>query len=151
MPIGTPYRPPAVTTKYIHHDVIPASSTAREYFTWFFDDRYSYTPKINYGGGTSVAGGLGNKQLVIHLEVLGQDDKTWYEITGSRFVAPTSGWTGWTHSALRADRYRPIVLGHVYRTVVTAKMYAPYPTGHTNLAYITSVTKGWSWSGKPSP
>src|SRR5512142_1087229 len=74
MPIGPAYYPPAVTTQYIHHDVIPASSTAREYFTWFFDDRYSYTPYISYGGGTSVAGGLGNKQLVIHLEVLGQDD-----------------------------------------------------------------------------
>lgn len=151
MPIGRAYYPPAVTTQYIHHDVIPASSTAREYFTWFFDDRYSYTPYINYGGGTSVAGGLGDKRLVIRLEVLGRDGKTWHEIAGSRFVAPALGWTGWTHSALRADRYRPIVLRHVYRTVVTAVMNAPYPKGHTNMAYITSVTNGWSWSGKPRP
>jgi hypothetical protein len=35
------------------------------------------------------------------------------------------------------------------RTVVTAVINAPYPQGHTNVAYITSVTNGWAWSGKP--
>lgn len=149
---GWPTSPPAgkqsVTTDYIHHDVVPASTTANQYFIWFSDGT-SYTPMINYGAGMSIAGGLGNKRLVVHLEVLGQDRKTWFEIQGSRFVAPPSGWTGWTWVALRADRYRPIVLGHVYRTVATGVMNAPYPKGYTNLISCTSMTSGASWSGRP--
>jgi hypothetical protein len=137
----------AATTRYIHHDVVPASTSASQYFIWFSDGTRR-TPMIDYGAGMSIAGGLGNKRLVIHLEVLGQDRKTWYEIQGSRFAAPLSGRTGRTWVALRADRYRPIALGHVYRTVATGVMNAPYPKGYTNLIYCTSMTNGASWSGR---
>ena len=77
----------------------------------------------DYGGGTSCAGGIGVKTLTISAQVLGQDGRTWYTITGSRFTAgPTKG------NPLRMIRNRPAFLGHAYRTVAIANLVVP--NGH---------------------
>jgi hypothetical protein len=76
-----------------------------------------------YGGGTSCAGGVGTKALTISVQVLGQDGRTWYTITGSTFTAgPIAG------NPLRTNGKRAAYLGHVYRTVATARLVVP--NGH---------------------
>jgi hypothetical protein len=77
----------------------------------------------DYGGGTSCAGGVGAKSLTISAEVLGPDGRTWYTITGSTLAGGPM-----TRSPLRMVRTRPAYLGHIYRTVVTAKLVVP--NGH---------------------
>ena len=77
----------------------------------------------DYGAGTSCAHGVGVKSVTVSDQVLGADGRTWYTITGSAFTAgPTSG------NPLHARRNRPAYLGHVYRTVATAKLVVP--NGH---------------------
>jgi hypothetical protein len=77
----------------------------------------------NYGAGTSCTGGVGLKWLTVSEQTLGPDGRTWYTITGSRFGAgPTQA------NPLRMIRSRPAYLGHVYRTVTTAKLVVP--NGH---------------------
>jgi hypothetical protein len=78
---------------------------------------------MDYGGGTSSAGGVGVKTLTISVQVLGQDGRTWYTITGSTFTAgPIAG------NPLRTNGKRAAYLGHVYRTVATARLVVP--NGH---------------------
>jgi hypothetical protein len=81
------------------------------------------SPAQRYGGGVSCTSGVGEKTLTISDQVLGQDDHTWYTITGSTFTAgPVSG------NPLRMIRNRPASLGHVYRTAAVAKLIVP--NGH---------------------
>ena len=78
---------------------------------------------MDYGGGTSSARGVGMKTLAISVQVLGQDGRTWYTITGSTSAGgPISG------NPLRLATERPAHLGHVYRTVATARLVVP--NGH---------------------
>jgi hypothetical protein len=96
----------------------------------------------NYGGGTSCASGVGQKTLTISDQVLGQDGRTWFTITGSTFTTgPISG------NPLRTIRNRQAYLGHVYRTSVVAKLVVP--NGHagcslTNTCSQTIVVSGTS-------
>jgi hypothetical protein len=77
----------------------------------------------NYGGGTSCAGGVGEKTLTIYDQVLGPDGRTWFTISGSTFTGgPTS-----VHQ-FRMIQNRPASLGHAYRTVATTKLVVP--NGH---------------------
>jgi hypothetical protein len=88
----------------------------------------------NYGGGTSCAGGVGSKTLKISDQVLGQDGHTWYTIAGSTFTeGPISG------NPLRMIRNRPAYLGHVYRTVVTAKLVVP--NGHAGCSMTNTCSQ----------
>jgi len=77
----------------------------------------------DYGGGTSCTGGIGLKTLTMYDQVLGQDGRTWCTIRGSDFAAgPTKS------NPLRMIRNRAAYLGHVYRTVATARLVVP--NGH---------------------
>lgn len=77
----------------------------------------------DYGGGTSCAGGIGVKTLTISDQVLGQDGRTWYTISGSNVTAgPTKT------NPLRMLRNRAAYLGHVYRTLAVASLVVP--NGH---------------------
>jgi hypothetical protein len=97
----------------------PASATA--YGPTFNSSSRGWT--MVYGGGTSVFHGLGVKTLTMSAQVLGPDGRTWYTITGSKTTAgPISG------NPLRMISSRPAYLGHVYRTVATAKLVVP--NGH---------------------
>jgi hypothetical protein len=90
----------------------------------------------DYGGGTSCEGGVGTKTLTIYAQVLGQNGRTWFTISGSRFAAgPTNG------SPLRLTRSRSASLGHVYRSVATATL-TNVPNGHAgcSLSGTCSVT-----------
>lgn len=77
----------------------------------------------DYGAGTSCSGGVGIKTLTVSDQVLGSDGHTWYTITGS-----TAAYGPSTTSPLRIIQNRPAYLGHVYRTVATAKLVVP--NGH---------------------
>ena len=77
----------------------------------------------DYGAGTSCTRGVGVKTLTVSDQVLGSDQHTWYTITGS-----TATYGPWTISPVRIIRNRPAYLGHVYRTVATAKLVVP--NGH---------------------
>jgi len=97
----------------------PCSATA--YGPTFHSSSSGWTQ--DYGGGTSCARGVGMKTLTIYDQVLGQDGRTWHTISGSTFTnGPTSG------NPLRMTYNRPAFLGHVYRTVVVAKLVVP--NGH---------------------
>jgi hypothetical protein len=97
----------------------PSSVTA--YGPTFHSSSHGWT--MDYGGGTSTVRGLGVKALTISAQVLGQDGRTWYTITGSTASGgPTSG------NPLRVASNRPAYLGHIYRTVVTARLVVP--NGH---------------------
>jgi hypothetical protein len=76
-----------------------------------------------YGAGTSCNGGVGVKTLTVSEQVLGQDGHTWYTITGSTVtLGPRTG------NPVRIIRHRRAYLGHVYRTVATARLVVP--NGH---------------------
>ena len=78
---------------------------------------------MDYGGGISSNRGVGTKTLTISVQVLGRDGRTWYTITGSTSTGgPVSG------NPLRLASNRPAFLGHVYRTVATARLVVP--NGH---------------------
>jgi hypothetical protein len=96
----------------------PCSVTA--YGPTFHSSSSNWTQ--DYGGGTSCASGVGVKTLIISDQVLGPDGRTWYTITGSTYAGATSS------NPLRMRRTRAAYLGHVYRTVVTAKLVVP--NGH---------------------
>jgi hypothetical protein len=76
-----------------------------------------------YGGGTSCKDGVGSKTVRISDQVLGQNGRTWFTVSGSTVTTgPNSG------NPLRLKRKRSAELGHVYRTVATAKLVVP--NGH---------------------
>ena len=113
-PAGFGY--PPVT---LHAPMYPCSVTA--YGPTFHSRSSGWTQ--DYGAGTSCAGGVGTKSLTVSDQVLGQNGRTWHTISGSRFtVGPVNG------NPLRTRRTRAAYLGHVYRTVVTAKLVVP--NGH---------------------
>ena len=88
----------------------------------------------DYGGGTSCASGVGTKTLTISAQVLGRDGRTWHTITGSTFTSgPTSG------NPVRMIRTRPAYLGHVYRTVVSAKLVVP--NGHAGCSLTNTCSQ----------
>lgn len=88
----------------------------------------------SYGGGTSCAGGVGQKTLTIYDQVLGQDGHTWFTITGSKFNAgPVNS------NPLRMIRKRPAYLGHVYRTVAVAKLVVP--NGHAGCSLTNTCAQ----------
>jgi hypothetical protein len=96
----------------------------------------------DYGGGTSCASGVGTKTLTIYDQVLGQDARTWYTISGSKFTAgPSNG------NPLRMIRKRLAHIGHVYRSVATAEL-TNVPNGHAgcslsgtcNVTYLITAT-----------
>lgn len=90
--------------------------------------------KQNYGGGTSCTGGIGRKSLKISDQVLGQNGHTWYTISGSTFTSgPTNG------NPLRMIRTRPAYLGHVYRTVVVARLVVP--NGHAGCSLSNTCSE----------
>ncbi len=98
--------------------------------------------RMDYGGGTSCQRGVGVKTLTVSAQVLGQDRHTWYTISGSTVTdGPRKS------NPLRIIRNRPAYLGHVYRTVATAKLVVP--NGHagcslTNTCNQTIVIKAIS-------
>jgi hypothetical protein len=103
----------------VHAKGYPCSVTA--YGPTFHSSSSGWTQ--DYGGGTSCAGGVGSKALTVYAQVLGKDGHTWYTITGSKFTGgPTN------RNPLHAIHRRPAYLGHVYRTVVNAKLVVP--NGH---------------------
>src|SRR5690348_4441322 len=66
----------------------PASVTA--YGPTFHSSSRGWT--MDYGAGTSSAHGVGVKTLTVSVQVLGQDGRTWYTLTGSRSTGgPASG------------------------------------------------------------
>ena len=66
--------------------------------------------KAGYSGGTSCAGGVGLKKMVLSLQVLGPDHVRWWTLTGSTFVAGPS-----RRNPVRAEApYRQVVHGHAY-------------------------------------
>ena len=72
--------------------------------------------------------------LTVHAQVLGQDGRTWYTISGSRFTAgPTRG------SPLRTISNRAAYLGHAYRTVATAKLVVP--NGHAGCSISNTCSQ----------
>lgn len=75
---------------------------------------------MDYGGGTSCQGGVGAKMITVSAQVLGQSGHTWHTITGSTVIDQTRA-----INPLRVMRNRPADLGHVYRTVATAKLVVP--------------------------
>ncbi len=77
----------------------------------------------DYGAGASCAGGVGVKTTTISDQVLGNNGRTWYTISGSTF---TGGPTG--SNPLRMRRNRAAFLGHAYRVLVKAKLVVP--NGH---------------------
>jgi hypothetical protein len=85
----------------------------------------------DYGGGTSCAAGVGTKSLTISDQVLGQDGRTWFPISGSNFTGgPITG------NPLRMRQRRAAYLGHEYRTVVTAKLVVP--NGYAGCSFTNS-------------
>lgn len=108
----------------------PCSATA--YGPTFHSSSRGWTQ--DYGGGTSCTNGVGVKTLTVSLQVLGQDGRTWYTIAGSAFTAgPTSG------NPLRMARNRAAYLGHVYRTVVKAKLVVP--NGHAGCSLSNTCSQ----------
>ena len=113
-PAGFGY--PPVT---VHAPMYPCSVTGYGPTFHFRSSRWTQ----DYGGGTSCGSGVGTKSLTISGQVLGQNGRTWHTIAGSTFTGgPTNG------NPLRMRRNRAAYLGHVYRTVVTAKLVVP--NGH---------------------
>ena len=99
---------------------------------------------MHYGGGTSSARGLGAKTLTISAQVLGRDGRTWYTITGSKSTGgPISG------NPLRMLRTRAAYLGHVYRTVVTAKLVVP--NGHAGCSSSNSCSQTFTITATSRP
>jgi hypothetical protein len=88
----------------------------------------------DYGGGTSCAGGVGTKSLIVYDQVLGQDGRTWYTISGSTFTGgPTSA------NPLRLRYTRPAYLGHAYRSVAIAKLIVP--NGYAGCSFTNSCNQ----------
>jgi len=88
----------------------------------------------DYGGGTSCAGGVGTKTLTIYDQALGKDGRTWHTISGSTFTeGPNSG------NPMRMIRTRPAYLGHVYRTVATARLVVP--NGHAGCSLTNTCSQ----------
>jgi len=88
----------------------------------------------DYGAGTSCASGVGSKLLTVSEQVLGPDGRTWYTISDSMFGAgPTRA------NPLRMVRSRPAYLGHVYRTVATAKLVVP--NGHAGCSLSNTCSQ----------
>ncbi len=114
----------------VHAQSYPCSVTA--YGPTFHSRSSGWTQ--DYGGGTSCAGGVGTKMLTIYDQVLSQDGHTWYRISGSKFAAgPTN------QNPLRMIRNRPAYLGHVYRTVASAKLVVP--NGHAGCSLTNSCSQ----------
>jgi hypothetical protein len=108
----------------------PSSVTA--YGPTFHSSSSGWT--MAYGGGTSSARGVGVKTLTISVQVLGQDGRTWYTTTGSKSTGgPISG------NPLRMLSNRPAYLGHVYRTVATARLVVP--NGHAGCSLSNSCSQ----------
>jgi hypothetical protein len=85
----------------------------------------------DYGGGTSCTAGVGTKSFTVSDQVLGQDGRTWYTISGSTFTGgPITG------NPLRMRMRRAAYLGHEYRTVVTAKLVVP--NGYAGCSFTNS-------------
>jgi hypothetical protein len=109
----------------------PCSATA--YGPTFHSSSSGWTQ--NYGGGTSCNVGVGVKTLTTYEQVLGRDGRTWYTIAGSTFTSgPTSG------NPLQTVHTRPAYLGHVYRTVVIAKLVVPNGHAGCSLNHTCSQT-----------
>lgn len=87
-----------------------------------------------YGAGTSCQGGVGAKTLTVSAQVLGQDGHTWYTIAGS-----TVTYGPRTSNPVRIIRNRIAYLGHVYRTVATAKLVVP--NGHAGCSLTNSCSQ----------
>ena len=88
----------------------------------------------DYGAGASCANGVGLKQLTLSEQVLGPQGGTWYTISGSTFGAgPTRA------NPLRVLGNRPAYLGHVYRTVATAKLVVP--NGHAGCSLSNTCSQ----------
>jgi hypothetical protein len=97
-----------------------------------------------YGGGTSCARGVGAKTLTIYEQVLGQDGRTWYTITGSKVTAgPTRT------NPVRVIRQRPAYLGHVYRAVDSASLVVPNGHAGCSLANTCSQTIALTATSRP--
>jgi hypothetical protein len=121
------YGYPPVT---VHAPGYPCSVTA--YGPTFHSHSSGWTQ--DYGGGTSCAGGVGIKTLTISDQVLGQNGSTWHTVTGSTFTnGPTSG------NPLHMIRTRSGFLGHVYRTVATAKLVVP--NGHAGCSLTNTCSQ----------
>jgi hypothetical protein len=124
-PAGFGYAPVTVQAPFY-----PASVTA--YGPTFHSASRGWT--MDYGAGTSVTRGLGSKTLTISVQVLGQDGRTWYTIMGSNSTSgPITG------NPLRMAGTRPAYLGHVYRTVATARLVVP--NGHAGCSLSNTCSQ----------
>jgi hypothetical protein len=113
-PAGFGY--PPVT---VHAPAYPCSVTS--YGPTFHSRHGGWTQ--DYGAGTACTSGVGMKTLTISEQVLGTDGHTWFTLSGSTFTTgPVAGTT------LRLRHQRPALIGHVYRTVATARLVVP--NGH---------------------
>ncbi|MFL5865326.1 MAG: hypothetical protein ACJ780_31930 [Solirubrobacteraceae bacterium] len=111
----------------VHAPSYPCSVTAHG--ATFHSHRHRWT--MDYGGGTSCQGGVGAKTITVSAQVLGQDRHTWHTITGSAVMYQPR-----PINPLRVIRNLPAELGHVYRTVATAKLVVP--NGHAGCS-LTST------------
>jgi hypothetical protein len=88
----------------------------------------------DYGGGTSCAVGVGTKSMTVSDQVLGQDGRTWFTITGSTFTGgPTTG------NPLRMRKRLAAHLGHEYRTEVTTELLVP--NGYAGCSFTNSCNQ----------
>jgi hypothetical protein len=134
-PAGFGYGP--VTVQAPDH---PSSVTA--YGPTFHASSGRWT--MDYGGGTSSTRGVGVKMLTISVQVLGQNGRSWYTITGSTFTSgPTSG------NPLRMRSNRPAYLGHIYRTVATARLRVPNGYAGCSLSNRCSQTLTITATSRP--
>jgi hypothetical protein len=114
----------------VHARDYPCSVTA--YGPTFHSRSGAWTQ--DYGGGTSCSGGVGTKTLTMYDQVVGGDGRTWHTISGSTFTdGPTGG------NPLRMIRTRAGYLGHVYRTVATAKLVVP--NGHAGCSLTDTCSQ----------
>jgi hypothetical protein len=97
---------------------------------------HSYTRewRMDYGAGTRCRGGVGMKTLTVSAQVLGPNGHTWYTIRGSTVTygpRPTN--------PLRIIRNRGALIGHVYRTVATARLVVP--NGHAGCSLTNTCNQ----------
>jgi hypothetical protein len=134
MPLKTLWPINPTTTQELHG--LPCSSTAYGWLS-LFPTSSGNVWKAGYSGGTSCAGGVGLKKLVLSLQILGPDHVRWWTITGSTVVAGPSG-----RNTVRAEApYRQLVTGHAYRVQAIARLSVPFPIGHWNEVLVTSTSK----------
>lgn len=76
-----------------------------------------------YGGASRCLRSIGDTTLTVTLQVLGPHGRRWFTVSGSQLVVRRD-----SREAVHTRASRQAYLGHVYRTVVAARMRVP--NGH---------------------